>query len=208
MKLIDYTVEGFAKELASDSPAPGGGSVAALEAAFGTGLVMMVCELTKGKKKYAEFAESASSVYERAKKLHEELLELVDKDTEAFNLVSAAFGMPKNTEEEKTARSAAIQEGLKECCNPPLNVMRKAKEVLCLVAKLADGYNTSCASDLGTGVLSLAAGAKGAYMNVLINAGSLKDQEYAEEKKREANDLCVKITELSEELYKKVLAEL
>ena len=113
MKLADMTVTGFADTVASDAPAPGGGSCAALYGSIGAALTAMVGGLTQGRKKYAEYAEHAAEVEKKGNELKTRLLDVMDRDTEAFNVVSAAFGMPKATDEEKAARSAAIQEGLK-----------------------------------------------------------------------------------------------
>ena len=208
MKLVDYTVKGFSEELASSSPAPGGGSTAAIEGAFGAGLVAMVCELTLGNKKYEESHEIANEIKEEANTYRQRLLEIVDEDTEAFNLVSAAFAMKKETDEEKQLRREAIQNGLKQCCLPPLDVMKNVYEVLQLAEKLIDRYNTSTASDLGTGIVSLRSACLGAYFNVLINAGSIKDEAYVTEKKEEAETLKNSFEHLYDDLYQKIIEEL
>lgn len=109
MKLVDLSITEFAKVLGSDAPAPGGGSAAALSAANGISLTKMVCELTIGKKKYAEFEDHIKGVHEKSAQLQDQLLEAIDKDTEAFNVVSAVFDLPKETEEEKAARREAMQ---------------------------------------------------------------------------------------------------
>ena len=113
MKLIDYTVEGFYRELASDSPAPGGGSTAAVEASFGCGLIAMVCELTIRNKKFADEADKYRKILEEAHRLCEQVQLTIDKDTDAFMVVSRAFSLPKETDEEKAVRKQTIQEGLK-----------------------------------------------------------------------------------------------
>jgi formiminotetrahydrofolate cyclodeaminase len=204
MKLVDQTVRQFTEELASNSPAPGGGSVAAVEGAYGAGLIAMVCELTLGNKKYAEHSERVTRIRGEALRLKDRFLEIVDEDTEAFNLVSAAFGMPKATDEEKALRREAIQNGLKQCCLPPYEVLERANEALLLAKELFEGFNTSTASDLGTGVASLCAAVQGAYMNVMINAGSIKDEEFARKKKEAAEERKITAEELSAELLKAV----
>ena len=121
MKLADLKVTEFVDLLASDAPAPGGGSAAALEGALGAALTAMVCELTtigKSKEKYAEYQEFVIASQKKATELKVRFVDVMDRDTEAFNVVSAAFGMPKATDEEKAARSAAIQKGLRAA--PPL----------------------------------------------------------------------------------------
>ncbi|MBR4422558.1 MAG: cyclodeaminase/cyclohydrolase family protein, partial [Erysipelotrichaceae bacterium] len=145
---------------------------------------------------------------DEANTYRERLLEIVDEDTEAFNLVSAAFAMKKETEEEKQLRREAIQNGLKQCCVPPLDVMRNVFETLKLAQKLIDSYNTSTASDLGTGIVSLRSALQGAYFNVLINAGSIKDEQYVSEKKTEAETIRNEFELLYDSLYQKILEEL
>ena len=179
-KLIEYDVKKFADVMASDAPAPGGGSASALAGALGSALVSMVCALTQGREKYKDFEEETAAVQAEAQALKEQLLLAVDTDTEAFNAVSAAFGMPKATDEEKAARSQAIQAGMVLCIESPLAMMRKSLEVLHLADRVVKGFNTSSASDLGVGVLLVRAGLYGAWLNVKINIGSMKDKELAE----------------------------
>lgn len=206
MKLVDLTVKGFTDELASGSPAPGGGSTAALEGSFGAGLIAMVCELTLGSKKCEAYHEKAEAVRAEAAECKERFLELIDEDTEAFNLVSAAFAMKKDTDEEKALRSRAIQEGLKKCCLPPLKVMADSLRCLKLAKQLIDGFNVNTASDLGTGIASLKAAGHGAYLNVLINVQSIKDEDYGNARKSEAEKLFRQICEESDRLSEKVLS--
>ena len=123
MKLVDLSLTEFAQVLGSDAPAPGGGSAAALSAANGISLTKMVCELTLGKKKYAEFEAEIAQVHAESDRLQERLLAAIDKDTEAFNLVSAVFDMPKETEEDKAARREAMQQALKEATKSPYGMM-------------------------------------------------------------------------------------
>ena len=136
MKLSEQTVAGFTGLLASDAPAPGGGSVAALEGAFGAALTAMVCALTAGREKYAAHQALIADVQKRAEALRPRLLEVMDRDTEAFLTVSAAFALPKGTEEEKAARSQAIQRGLELCTEVPLEGMELAGEALELAEQL------------------------------------------------------------------------
>ena len=161
MKLADMTVTGFADTVASDAPAPGGGSCAALYGSIGAALTAMVGGLTQGRKKYAEYAEHAAEVEKKGNELKTRLLDVMDRDTEAFNVVSAAFGMPKATDEEKAARSAAIQEGLKGCTKTPMEMMELIDETLTLAQSLLGRFNDTSASDLGVAFLSLKAGIQG-----------------------------------------------
>ena len=205
MKLAELTTAGFADLLASDAPAPGGGSAAALEGALGAALTAMVCSLTVGKKKYAEHEELAKSVQARAADLKERFVDVMDRDTEAFNVVSAAFGMPKATDEEKAARSEAIQEGLKGCTKTPFEMMELAVEALELTAGVLGKSNDSAASDLGVSALSLRAAIQGAWLNVLINIGSLKDQELAADYRQKGEALLARALPLADEIYNTVV---
>ena len=137
MKLADRTVTDFSDLLASGAPAPGGGSAAALEAALGAGLIAMVCRLTVDKERFAPHREDLLAIQERSEVLRQKLLEGMERDTDAFLQVSGAFALPKSTQEEKAARSAAIQRGLEACTRTPLEVMELAAEALELAASLA-----------------------------------------------------------------------
>lgn len=205
MKLAELTTAGFTDLLASDAPAPGGGSAAALEGALGAALTAMVCSLTVGKKKYAEHEELARSVQAKANELRTRFVDVMDRDTEAFNVVSAAFGMPKATDEEKAARSAAIQEGLKGCTKTPFEMMELAAETLELTASILGKSNDSAASDLGVSALSLRAAIQGAWLNVLINIGSLKNKELAEDYRAKGEALLAKALPLADQIYDTVV---
>ena len=207
MKLADMTVTQFVNTLASDAPAPGGGSAAALAGAMGAGLAAMVACLTQGRKKYAEFADFAATVEKKAVALKKKLMDVMDRDTEAFNAVSAAFGMPKNTDEEKAARSAAIQAGLKACTNTPLECMELCDEAIELCIDFLDsGFNQSSASDLGVAFLSLRSAMQGAWLNVLINLGSIKDSAFVEAYRARGEALLARSLSLADEGYERILA--
>ena len=208
MKLAELKTAEFVDLLASDAPAPGGGSAAALEGALGAALTAMVCSLTVGKKKSAEHEELAKSVQARAADLKERFVDVMDRDTEAFNVVSAAFGMPKATDEEKAARSEAIQEGLKGCTKTPFEMMELAVEALELTASVLGKSNDSAASDLGVSALSLRAAIQGAWLNVLINIGSLKDAALAEDYRQRGEALLAKALPLADEIYSTVVSQM
>ncbi len=205
MKLAELKTAGFVDLLASDAPAPGGGSAAALEGALGAALTAMVCSLTVGKKKYAEYEELAKSAQEKANGLKARFVDVMDRDTEAFNVVSAAFGMPKATDEEKATRSAAIQRGLEGCTKTPFEMMELAVEALELTASVLGKSNDSAASDLGVSALSLRAAIQGAWLNVLINIGSLKDQELAADYRQKGEALLARALPLADEIYNTVV---
>ena len=206
MKLADMTVSDFTKTLASDAPAPGGGSAAALAGAVGAGLTAMVGCLTQGRKKYADFAPFAAEIEEKEQQLRTALLDVMDRDTEAFRLVSDAFALPKETEEQKAARSAAIQNGLKACTQTPLECMRLSVEALKLTQSfLKAGFNQSSASDLGVAFLSLKSAVQGAWLNVLINIGSIKDPEFASACRKEGEELLALSLPLADSGYQEIL---
>ena len=208
MKLAELKTAEFVDLLASDAPAPGGGSAAALEGALGAALTAMVCSLTIGKKKYAEFEETAKAAQAKATDLKVRFVDVMDRDTEAFNVVSAAFGMPKETDEEKAARSAAIQKGLEGCTKTPFEMMELAVETLELTASILGKSNDSAASDLGVSALSLRAAIQGAWLNVLINIGSLKDTALAEDYRAKGEALLAKALPLADEIYSTVVSQM
>ena len=206
MDLSELTVAGFSELLASEDPAPGGGSAAALCGALGASLTAMVGCLTRSKKKYADFAPFAAEAEAKEQELRAALLDVMDRDTEAFLRVSAAFGLPKETPEEKAARSAAIQLALKGCTETPMEMMRLCSEALALTEELLTrGFNDSAASDLGVAALSLKAGIQGAWMNVLINIGSIRDEAFTAACRAEGEALLARALPLADEVHARVL---
>ena len=211
MKLADMQVTQFCDVLASDAPAPGGGSTAALEGALGAALTAMVCGLTtvgRSREKYAAYQEFVLASQKKALDLKARFMDVMDRDTEAFNVVSAAFGMPKATDEEKAARSAAIQKGLEGCTRTPFEMMELAAETLELTAELLGKTNDSAASDLGVSALSMRAAIQGAWLNVLINIGSLKNKELAEDYRKKGEALLAKALPLADQIYQNVLSQM
>lgn len=205
MKLAEMKVTQFADVLASDAPAPGGGSVAALEGALGAALTAMVCTLTEGKKQYADHRDFVLEVQAKASALQAKFIDVMDRDTEAFMVVSRAFSMPKATDDEKAVRSAAIQKGLVGCTETPFEMMNLAAETIALTESLLGRFNESAASDLGVAALSLRAAVQGAWLNVLINIGSLKDRELAESYRARGEELVKTVLTGADRVYEKVL---
>ena len=203
MKVNDFTAL-----LASDAPAPGGGSAAALCGSLGISLCAMVANLTIGKKKYEDSQALASSVALQATSLRTGFLDAIDKDTEAFNAMSATFALPKSTEEEKAARSAAIQQALIGCTESPLHMMRLCSEAIALTDSLFGKSNASALSDLGVSALCLKAAVQGAWLNVLINLGSLKDAEKSAAFRAEGEKLLAAVCAAADGLYEKTVAAL
>ena len=210
-KLAELQTAEFVDLLASDAPAPGGGSAAALEGALGAALTAMVCSLTtvgKSKEKYAEYQEFVVESQKKAADLKLRFVDVMDRDTDAFNVVSAAFRMPKSTDEEKAARSAAIQKGLEACTATPFEMMELATETLELTASLLGKTNDSAASDLGVSALSMRAAIQGAWLNVLINIGSLKNKELAEDYRKKGEAMLAKALPLADQIYQNVLSQM
>jgi len=195
------SVGGYLDRMASDAPAPGGGSASALCGAQGAGLVTMVAGLTVGKKKYAADSDRCAAVIEKGSPYVVELKAQIDRDTEAFEQVSAAFRLPKGTEEEKAARSAAIQQGTLASTEAPLETMRLALGALKNAQDLLPGFNASAASDLGVAALELLACVRGAWLNVLINIGSLKDREKADAFRREGEAMVEEAEQIADAVY-------
>jgi formiminotetrahydrofolate cyclodeaminase len=173
--LIEMTVKDFTEKLSSDAPAPGGGSAAALSGALGAALVSMVCNLTTGKPKYAEHEALIKKTLASADDLRAKLLDAIQKDTDAFNMVMSAFAMPKGTDGEKTLRSEAIQEAYKAAIASPEATAEYCLEVMKLAESLVGKSNVNAVSDLSVGAAQAYAGLKGAMANVVINLPSVKD---------------------------------
>lgn len=205
MKLAEMQVTEFVNLMASDAPAPGGGSAAALEGALGAALTAMVCVLTVGKKKYADVQELAVESQKKAEDLKARFVDVMDRDTEAFNAVSAVFAMPKDTDEQKAARKAAMQEALKGCTKTPFEMMQLACETLELTRSLVGRLNASAASDLGCSALSLRAAIQGAWLNVLINVSGINDEAFAAEYRKNGEALLAKALPLADEIYAEIL---
>jgi len=183
MSLINMTVKAFTEKLASNAPAPGGGSAAALSGALGAALVSMVCNLTVGKQKYAEHEPLVKEILAKSDDLVVKLLDAIQKDTDAFDSVMAAFGMPKETDEQKAARSDAIQAAYKVAIASPEATAEYCVSAMKLAEALLGKSNVNAASDLAVGATQAHAGLKGALANVRINLPAVKDASYVADKK-------------------------
>lgn len=179
-KLIDLTARGLAEETASESPAPGGGSISAYMGALGAALGTMVANLTAHKAAYDDRWEEFSDMAEKGQALMERLLHLVDEDTAAFNRIMGVFGMPKSTDAEKAARAAALEAATLYATEVPLHTMEAAFEVFEVVRAMAEYGNPNSVTDAGVGALAARAAVRGAFLNVKINASGLKDRAKAE----------------------------
>lgn len=180
-KLIDKSLREFVDLLASGEPTPGGGSAAAMTGAQGAALVAMVCGLTAGRPKYAEHDGLARETIIAANAVKDGLLEALDRDSEAYQGVVAVFSMPKDSEEEKRARKAAMQQALKASTLSPYEMMKLSVAGLKLARAIAGKCNVNAASDLGVAALSLRAALEGGWSNVLINLGGIEDEAFVRE---------------------------
>lgn len=201
-KLVDMTCSAFAEETASESPAPGGGSISAYMGALGAALGTMVANLSSHKAGWDERWEEFSDYAERGQALMAELLHLVDEDTEAFNRIMAVFAMPKATDEEKAARSAALQSATLYATQVPLKTMKAALRVFEIVKAMADIGNPNSVSDAGVGALAARSAVLGAQLNVKINAAGLKDRATAEALTAEAEQIAAEAIALEAEVLK------
>lgn len=177
-KLVDMNLREFANETASESPAPGGGSIAAYAGVLGISLGTMVANLSSHKRGWDERWEEFSDWAEKGQAIKDELLHLVDEDTRAFNKIMDAFGLPKGTEEEKKTRTRAIQEASKYAMEIPFRVMKKSYESMEIMKAMAEFGNPNSVSDAGVGALCARTAVRGAYMNVRINAGGIDDKDF------------------------------
>ena len=178
MDIQSTTIGGYLDALASNAPAPGGGSSAALSGAMGAALVSMVANLTAGREKYAAYQELVSRTLERTNPLVHELTECVQKDMKAFDGVMSAYRMPKDSDEQKAERSRAIQEAYKSATAAPVETAEKSLEVMRLAEGLLHKSNVTAASDLSVAAIEARAGILVAIENVNVNLAAIRDAEY------------------------------
>ncbi len=197
-RLVDLTLTCFADELSSDSPAPGGGSVAAYSGSLSAGLIAMVGNLTFGKEKYKEHWKEAEGLSEKAQQLKQEFIELCDEDAEAFNRLMKAYRMKKDTEEQKEKRNEMIDIATKRATEVPLTVMRKALLAMELAVVMAKIGNVNAISDVGVASYMALASCRSASLNVRINLSSIKDEKFVERVTREHDEILAKIESLNE----------
>lgn len=199
-RLIDMTCKEFAEETASESPAPGGGSISAYMGAQGAALGTMVANLSSHKAGWDDRWEEFSDWAEKGQTVMQELLHLVDEDTAAFNRIMAVFAMPKSTDEERAARSAALQEATLYATEVPLRTMRAALAVFPIVRAMAEEGNPNSVSDAGVGALAARSAVFGARLNVRINAAGLKDRAKADALTAEADAIAAEAARLEAEV--------
>jgi glutamate formiminotransferase/formiminotetrahydrofolate cyclodeaminase len=205
-RLIRMDLRAFADETASESPAPGGGSISAYVGSLGAALGTMVANLSAGKRGWEEKINLFSNLAAQGQQVKDTLLTLVDEDTNAFNKIMHAFGLPKGTDEEKKARSQAIEDATKYACDIPFKVMETAYSILPMLAAMIEQGNPNSITDAGVGVLCVKTAVRGAYFNVLVNAQGLKDRAFAENIKGRAKQILDKNHAEADALVAKVEA--
>jgi methenyltetrahydrofolate cyclohydrolase len=207
-KFKDAAIEPFLDALASSKATPGGGSAAAIIGAMGAALVSMVCNLTIGKKKYADVEGEMKEVLHKTEALRHKLTGMIEEDVKAFDQVMAAYGMAKETDAEKAARDKAIQAALKQATEVPLCCCHAAREVIDLAAIASDKGNLNVISDAGVGVLAAYAALRSAALNIFTNAKIITDKAFAEAKVKELEELLAGAEAATEKAYEVVKGKL
>jgi formiminotetrahydrofolate cyclodeaminase len=208
VKLTEKPVTNFLDELASNAPAPGGGSVAAVSGALGAALVSMVCNLTLGKKAYADVQDEITDLLSESEALRQELTNLLEEDVKAYTGYSIAAKMPRGTEEEKAERQVVMQAALKVATDVPLTIAEAAVKVMDLCMPAAEKGNKWAVSDAGVAVLMAEASLRSAALNVLINLGSLKDEEFVADRRAKLDSLLEGKGIMRDEIYDYVASKL
>ena len=196
------SVENFLDDLAGGNPTPGGGSAAAIMGAMGAALVSMVCNVTLGKKGYEGVEAEMRAILQESERVRRRLTAMVAEDIAAFNGILAGYKMPKTSDEEKAARAAAIQAGLRRATEVPLDCARVCAEVIALSRRASEHGYLNVISDGGVGVLAGFTGLRSAALNVYINAPALKDRAFAERATAELEKLVAHCSAESEAVYK------
>ena len=198
----------FVEVLASKAPVPGGGGASALVGAVGTALGNMVGSLTVGKKKYADVEDEMYELKAKCDQLQKDFLRLIERDAEVFEPLSKAYGMPKETEEEKAEKARVMEIVLKDACSVPMEIMEKCCEAIELIVEFGAKGSKLAISDAGVGAAFCKAALQGASLNVYINTKSMADREYAEELNRKADAMLEKYTKIADETFESVLGRL
>lgn len=202
--LAEMSIKKFLEETASSAPVPGGGSVAALSAGVSAALIEMVAGLTIGKKGFEAVEGEMKEVAEKASKFREKFAADIDRDSDAYNAVAQAFKMPKDTDEQKAARSAAIQEGLKTAAKVPMEVAKDAFKLLDLAAIVVEKGNQNAVTDGAVAAMMARTAVHSALYNVKINLGSIKDAAFVEELKKQVEEIESKVNDIEKSILAKV----
>ncbi len=204
---MDFTkrsCEEFVSVLATKEPVPGGGGASALVGAVGVALGNMVGSLTVGKKKYADVEDEMNALMEQCKTLEKELLALVKRDAEVFEPLAKAYGMPKETEEQKAEKARVMEIVLKDACSVPLEIMEKCCEAIDIIEVFAEKGSRLAVSDAGCGAACCRAALLAASLNVFINTKSMTDRKFAEETDKKANAMIEKYGKKADDIFDSV----
>lgn len=207
MMLEKQTTE-FLEDLSSSRPVPGGGGASATVGAFASALGMMVANLTVGKKKYADVEEEIKEAREQLEKLRDELVALTDRDAEAFEPLSKAYGLPKETQEQKEEKERILEQALYEASIVPMDIMETVLKVMHFLKVMGEKGSKIAVSDVGVGILFAQAALEGASLNVFINTNLMKNRERAEELNQKTDAMIQEGRELKETIYAGVLAKI
>ena len=207
MMLEKQTTE-FLEDLSSSRPVPGGGGASATVGAFASALGMMVANLTVGKKKYADVEEEIKEAREQLEKLRDELVALTDRDAEAFEPLSKAYGLPKETQEQKEEKERILEQALYEASIVPMDIMETVLKVMHFLKVMGEKGSQIAVSDVGVGILFAQAALEGASLNVFINTNLMKNRERAEELNQKTDAMIQEGRELKETIYAGVLAKI
>ncbi|MDF9830823.1 cyclodeaminase/cyclohydrolase family protein [Parabacteroides sp. PF5-6] len=206
--LVDLTIKDFLAETASNTPVPGGGSIAALNGAIATALTEMVANLTIGKKKYAEYEGQMQAIAVEAAAIRQKFITYIDKDSDAYNRVFNAFKLPKETEEEIARRSQEIQDATKEAADVPMRVAEEMAEVMETVIYVAHKGNQNAVTDACVAMMSARNCVLGALLNVRINLSSIKDEAYVKRMTEKADHLEAEAIRIEKKLLDWVKTQL
>ena len=206
MDFSKLSCEAFIQVLASKEPVPGGGGASALVGAIGTALGNMVGSLTLGKKKYADVQEDIIALKEKADALQAEFLSLMERDAQVFEPLSKAYGMPKDTEEQRAEKARVMEQALKNCCEVPLEIMRACCKAIDLHEEFAAKGTAIAISDVGCGVICCKAALQAASLNVFINTKSMVDRQAAQRYNQEANRMLEQYTAKADAIFQNVAA--
>jgi formiminotetrahydrofolate cyclodeaminase len=205
---LDKSLIQFLNELASSAPVPGGGSTAALTGALAAALVSMVGNLTIGKRRYADVEADVKALLDQSEALRHRLADLLEDDTQVYGSLSKAYGLPRDSEEQKAARTAAIQEALKEAEGVPMQIAEACVQMLDLCMPMAEKGNRLAVSDAGVAALLAEAGLRSAALNVLINLAYIQDREFVQREQTRLDRLLEGKAQLKEQVYDLVVERL
>ena len=206
--MLEKKTTEFLEELSSSAPVPGGGGTSAAAGAYAAALGLMVGNLTTGKKKYADVEEEICESMKKLEQLRDKLTRLVDEDAKAFEPLSKAYGMPKETEEQKKLKEQVMETALREACRVPLEIMEVSIEVMELLQVLEEKGSRLAVSDAGVGILFAKTSLEGASLNVFINTRLMKDRQYAEELNQRADAWIARGRTLEQQVYHGVLEKI